>query len=154
MRTVQQLLNLLVSVQVPFCMQRLSSVYLFCMATCKDSQCPDAKQSVPVQTATAGRRHLMAVGNGQPGVQVNMQIPTTASNSSTQSSAIQNAINNGALASQWGTLGRALQSFYHICRSWQNIPHPLLLCYDVTGLVWLQTLTCSSTYLAGAAEPV
>ena len=54
----------------------------------------------------------MAVGNGEPGVQINMQIPTTASNASTQSTAIQNAINNGALASQWGRLGK---TFPNMC---------------------------------------
>lgn len=47
----------------------------------------------------------MAVGNGQPGVEVSMAIPTTAALASQQSTAIQNAVNTGTLSSEWGKLG-------------------------------------------------
>ena len=47
----------------------------------------------------------MAVGNGQPGVEVSMAIPTTAALASQQSTAIQNAVTTGTLASEWGQLG-------------------------------------------------
>ena len=58
-----------------------------------------------MQTSTAGRRHLMAVGNGAPGVEVSMAIPTTAAQAAQETSAIQNAVTTGALSSQWGKLG-------------------------------------------------
>ncbi|KAA6426293.1 MAG: hypothetical protein FRX49_03404 [Trebouxia sp. A1-2] len=58
-------------------------------------------------TSTAGRRHLMAVGNGEPGVEVSMAIPTTTALASSQSTAISNAVTTGALSTQWGKLGES-----------------------------------------------
>ena len=47
----------------------------------------------------------MAVGNGEPGVEVSMAIPTTSALASTQSTDISNAVTTGALSTQWGKLG-------------------------------------------------
>lgn len=58
-----------------------------------------------VQTATAGRRHLRAVGNGEPGVEVSMAIPTTAALANQQAADITSAVNTGTLATEWGKLG-------------------------------------------------
>ena len=62
---------------------------------------------VTMQTSTSGRRHLMAVGNGQPGVEVSicMTILTTAALAPQQSTAIQNAVEVGTLSSKWSKLG-------------------------------------------------
>ena len=49
----------------------------------------------------------MAVGNGEPGIEVSMAIPTTAAQAAQQSSAISNAVTTGALSTQWGKLGKA-----------------------------------------------
>ncbi|KAL3142020.1 hypothetical protein ABBQ32_004656 [Trebouxia sp. C0010 RCD-2024] len=56
-------------------------------------------------TATAGRRHLRAVGNGQPGVEVSMAIPTMAALANQQAAAISSAVDTGTLATEWGKLG-------------------------------------------------
>lgn len=60
---------------------------------------------VVLQTTTAGRRHLMQVGNGQPGVEVSLAIPTTAALAPQQTASISNAVNTGTLSSEWGQLG-------------------------------------------------
>lgn len=70
----------------------------------------------------------MAVGNGEPGVEVSMAIPTTSALASTQSTDISNAVTTGALSTQWGKLGDFLspslsvpimrtcpQAFMHLC---------------------------------------
>ena len=48
----------------------------------------------------------MAVGNGQPGVEVSMAIPTTAADAARQASDISNAVNTGTLSTEWGKLGK------------------------------------------------
>ena len=53
----------------------------------------------------------MAVGNGQPGVEVSMAIPTTAALAAQQSTAIQSAVTTGTLSSEWGKLGDPTRSF-------------------------------------------
>ena len=71
---------------------------------------------VVVQTSVSGRRHLLAVGNGQPGVEVSMAIPTTAALAPQQNTAIQNAVTTGTLSSEWGKLGNP-STLYPPCSS-------------------------------------
>ena len=92
---------------------------------------------VTAQTSASGRRHLMAVGNGQPGVEVSMAIPTTAALAAQQSTAIQSAVTTGTLSSEWGKLGNSTRSF---C-----IQQSCNKCLTKSISLWLAAFTWCST---------
>lgn len=69
----------------------------------------DLKQSVVLQTSTAGRRRMLAVGNGEPGVQLTLGIPTTSAQASNATTSITNAVNTGSLSTLWGEDGQSRQ---------------------------------------------
>ena len=50
---------------------------------------------------------MLAVGNGEPGVQLTLGIPTTSAQASNATTSITNAVNTGSLSTIWGEDGQA-----------------------------------------------